>query len=347
MAAPLTFDSAYRRIRRGDLDPVYYLTGDEDVLKDELIALLVDAVVDDGTRDFNLDVRAAADVDAETFNALVETPPMLAERRLVVVRHVDQWRKNSKVWQVLEAYVARPSPTTVLVMTAGSKTVAALTKGSTHVPIQPLRPDRLLKWVAMRAERAGVAFSEEAVEHLVAAVGPDLAFLGMEIEKLATASTGEPLTPAVVADFVGVRQGETVDDWVAAVLMRDIPRALRLVRPVLSTAGTSGVRLLISLGPSLLGLAIARSLLDAGRRGRDAERAIMDHLKAARPFGLGPWGRVATDWVRWAPRWSPDELEEAMRAAWEADRALKSTTITDEAGVLSDMLLKLSVREAA
>jgi DNA polymerase-3 subunit delta len=347
MAAALTFDSAYRSIRRGDLDPVYYLTGDEDVLKDELIALLVDRVVDAGTRDFNLDIRSAADVDAETFNALVETPPMLAPQRLVVLRHVDQWRKNSKVWQVMEAYLAQPSPTTVLVLTGGAKTVAAITKRSAHVPVKPLRPDRLLKWVAMRAERAGVTFSDAAVEHLVAAVGPDLALLGMEIEKLGTASTGEPLTPAVVADFVGVRQGETVDDWVAAVLARDVPRALRLLRPVLATAGTSGVRLLIGLGPSLLGLAIARSLLDAGRRGRDAEGSIMDHLKAARPFGVGPWGRVASDWVRWAPRWSPAELDDALRAAWDADRALKSTTITDEVGVLTDMLLKLSVREAA
>jgi hypothetical protein len=105
--------------------------------------------------------------------------------------------------------------------------------------------------------------------------------------------------------------------------------------------------LLISLGPALLGLAIARSLLESGRRGRDAERGIMEHLKAARPFGLGSWSRAAAEWTRLAPRWQAEELEAALRAAWEADRALKSTTITDDAGVLTDMLLKLSVREAA
>ena len=73
----------------------------------------------------------------------------------------------------------------------------------------------------------------------------------------------------------------------------------------------------------------------------------MEHLKAARPFGVGPWGRATTNWIQWAARWRPEELEDALRSAWEADRALKSTTITDEAGVLTDMLLKLSVREAA
>ena len=81
MAAALTFDSAYRSLRRGELDPVYYLTGDEDVLKDELITFVQQQVVDAASRDFNLDVRSAGDLDGESLHALVETPPMLAERR--------------------------------------------------------------------------------------------------------------------------------------------------------------------------------------------------------------------------------------------------------------------------
>ncbi len=41
MAAALSFDSAYRALKRDALAPVYYLTGDEELLKDEIIALLV------------------------------------------------------------------------------------------------------------------------------------------------------------------------------------------------------------------------------------------------------------------------------------------------------------------
>jgi hypothetical protein len=90
-----SFASVRSSLERGKLVPVYYLTGDEEVLKDELVDAIVDSAVDPSNRDFNLDVRSAADLDGESFHALVETPPLLAERRAAVVRNLEQWRKNS------------------------------------------------------------------------------------------------------------------------------------------------------------------------------------------------------------------------------------------------------------
>jgi len=349
MAATLSFDSAYRRCRRGELDPVYYLTGDEDTLKDELIALLAEQVVDPSMRDFNFDVRLAPDVDAESLHTLVETPPMLAERRMVVLRGVDQWRKNAKVWKVLEDYVQHPSPSTVLVITAGSgaKPHTGLAGSTAHVAVEPLPPDRLSRWVRVRAERAGIALDDDASRHLVAAVGSNLAQLGLEIDKLAAAVTGGVVSAEDVADLVGVRRGETADDWINAALERDTIRTIRTLEPVLSTSGNSGVRLVGLLGTALVGVRLARALLDAGRRRTDVERAIMGQIKAARPFGIGPWGTAAARWTSLAGRWSAAELNEALRSTYAADRALKSTTIADETGILTDMLLKMSAREAA
>lgn len=349
MAASLTFDTAYRRIRRDDVDPVYYLTGDEDVLKDELIALLADRVVEPSVREFNMDVRLASDLDGEALHALVETPPMLAERRMVVLRHVDQWRKNAKVWQVLERYLEHPSPTTTLVVTAtaGAKAHASLAKRATHVEVGPLRPDRLVKWVQMKAEQVSLALTDDGAEHLIAAVGADLAQLGMEIEKLAAAADGRDVGADMVGELVGVRRGETAEEWVGAVLTREIPRAVSGLHPVLAATGNTGVRLVAMLGTSLLGVRIARSLLEAGRKGKELERGLMEHIRTARPIGLGAWGKLASLWSRAAAQWSDQELDGALRHALEADRALKSTTIADDASILTEMLLRMSAREAA
>jgi DNA polymerase-3 subunit delta len=349
MAAPLSFDTAYRRFRRGEIDPVYYLTGDEDTLKDELIALLADQAVDPSMRDFNFDVRSASDLGPESLHTLVETPPMLAERRMVVVRGVDQWRKNAKAWQVLAAYVERPSPSTVLVITsgAGAKPDSGIARRAVHIEVEPLRPDRLGRWVRSRATRVGIELDDEAGRHLIAAVGADLAQLGMEIDKLAAAATGGTVTAENVADLVGVRRGETTDDWIAAVLERDVVRAARTLGPVLATSGNSAVRLVGLLGTALLGARLARTLLDAGRRRGELERLVMGQIKSARPRGIGPWGAAASLWSRVAERWAGAELDAALRDTLAADRALKSTTIADETGILTDLMLKMSVREAA
>ena len=108
MAASLDFDSAYRAIKRAAPAPVYYLTGDEELLKEEIVGLILGEVIDAASRDFNFDVRMAGELDGESFHSLVETPPMLAERRVVVVKNIESWRKNAMVWQVVYRYLESP-----------------------------------------------------------------------------------------------------------------------------------------------------------------------------------------------------------------------------------------------
>src|SRR5260370_24442051 len=110
----LSHEAAYRTLKRADVAPVYYLTGQADILKQELTLAITSTAVEAGARDFNLDVRSAGDLDGEAFHALVETPPMLAARRAVVVRNLEQWRPNARVWRLLYHNLHHPSPSTVL-----------------------------------------------------------------------------------------------------------------------------------------------------------------------------------------------------------------------------------------
>src|ERR1051325_4428121 len=112
----LTFDALLRSLKQGASDPVYYLHGDEDVLKDEAVRALVERAVDPAARDFNVDQRNAPELDAEAFHALVNTPPMLAATRAVVVRGLDQLKKTAKLRQELLRYLESPNPTTLLVL---------------------------------------------------------------------------------------------------------------------------------------------------------------------------------------------------------------------------------------
>jgi adenine C2-methylase RlmN of 23S rRNA A2503 and tRNA A37 len=98
--------------------PVYYLHGDDDYLKDAAVRDLLAAAIDPGTRDFNCEIRRASELDAEAVSSLLSTPPMLAEKRAVVLpvekTHplpdlVEQIRNYSKARgdeRVMLAYVA-------------------------------------------------------------------------------------------------------------------------------------------------------------------------------------------------------------------------------------------------
>ena len=351
MAAQLSFDSAYRSLKREAPARVYYITGDEDLLKDELVELVLDQSVDSSCKDFNVDVRTASEVNGEGFHSLVETPPMLAERRAVVIKNVELWRKNSKVWQVVHRYLESPSPTTVLVLLsgAGQKVDKKLAQAAVHVAVEPLNPDRLRRWVGVKAERAGFSLTDTAREHLLNSVGSDLAHLAMEVDKLAAvAPPDQPVDVDQVAQMVGVRRGETLHDWVDAVLVRDIPKAVAVLEPVLATAGVTGVRMLIALGTGLVGVRLAVALMQDGASPRRIETDLINAIRAGRPFGLRSWKSEAALWARTALRWSSSEITQALHLAYQCDRALKSTTLSDEKGTLTGLLLSLSpIEEAA
>ena len=107
---PALLERALRKsLQRGEFERVYYFHGDDDFLKEQSVRELIAAAVDPSTRDFNLDIRAGAELDAETLGSLVGTPPMMADRRIVVVRDVAALRKDARAG--LDRYLERPLPT--------------------------------------------------------------------------------------------------------------------------------------------------------------------------------------------------------------------------------------------
>jgi DNA polymerase-3 subunit delta len=351
MAASLDFDSAYRALKREAPAPVYYLTGDEELLKEEIIDLVLTATVDPASQDFNFDVRMAGELDGENFHSLVETPPMLAERRVVVVKNIELWRKNAKVWKVVHSYLEHPSQSTVLIFTHGreQKPLREIACKAVHVALEPLNHKRQLRWIKVRAERAGFELGDEAAEHLLKVVGGNLSLLAAEIDKVAAiAADGEPVGVDEIADLVGVRHGETIHDWIEAVLLRDTPRAASVLPTVLAASGVTGVRLIATLGTGLVGVRLARAYLDDGNSPARIEGTIRKAVQRAKigwmfrdtndPYGL---------WARSAGVWTAREINDALRAAYECDKALKSTTVSDEGGTIMEMLLKMSRIEVA
>jgi DNA polymerase III delta subunit len=166
--------------------------------------------------------------------------------------------------------------------------------------------------------------------------------LRAELAKLEAFGGGPAVTREQVGDLVGVRHGETLEDWLTAVLLGKTADAVRLVGPVLGQSGMSGVRMVNGLGTLLLLLGLA-----ADARARRVPAAgvgslIFNALKAARPGGLGPWGQVVDRVKGASPRWPPMRVEAALRAALEADQALKGTRVGDEEAVITDLVLRLA-----
>src|SRR3954452_17222035 len=135
-----SMDALFRSLSKGELAPVYYLHGLEDVLKDEAVRVIVDRALDPAMREFNLDQRSAAQLDPEEIHAFCNTLPMVGERCVVVIREVEPGRLKTKSKSEFQRYLERPSPDTVVVLVQGSSEEAEdkeLTRGSYVVRLDP------------------------------------------------------------------------------------------------------------------------------------------------------------------------------------------------------------------
>jgi len=185
-----------------------------------------------------------------------------------------------------------------------------------------------------------LALTPEAVEHLVRVTNASLGSLASELAKLSGLSGNDPIGIDRVGALLGVRHGETQFDWRDAVMDGDTARAISLTGPVLQQSGVSGVRLVTLLGTTLVGLGLARTLYDQGKRQRALESAVFNALRKARLWGID-YKETAAAWSRWAGRWPMDRVRTAIRHARWADEALKSTTLSDEGAIVIDLILRL------
>jgi DNA polymerase-3 subunit delta len=349
--AAQAYGESGKLLSQGPIAPCYYFFGPVDILKDEAIAGLLDRALEPGLRDFNLDQRSASQLQPEDVETLCTTLPMMAERRVVIIRDVEAWNKRARAKAAVLRYAENPSPETVLILVQGSGDPDGdkeLLARSTAVVFQPLEGEKARKWTARRAERLGLTLEPDAMELLLKAVEGDLGWLAAELDKLAGLGGEAAVTVAQIEGMIGVRHGETQFDWRDAVLLDRPDRAITILPHLLEQPGVSGVKLVTLLGGSLLGIGATRVAYDKGARGGRLGSAAFDVIKRVRLFGVD-WKETAALWAAAAPHWPLPRVRQAVEATLAADQALKSTTISGETGILTDLVLAVAFakREAA
>ena len=337
-------------IKRRSFDAAYYITGEDEYQKDEAIRQLVEAAIEPSSRDFNLDIRRAGELDGESLAVLLSTPPMMADRRVVVLRDVGALKKDTR--KVLDEYLKTPAVDLLLIMasSSGSKPDSSLASSSTSLEFDALSAERIPRWIAHHADSAlGVRIGEAAAELLQAAVGNDLYQLSGELDKLASFVEGrdQEIGEDAVAAVVGVRRGETLSDLLDAVADRNAARALDLIPHVMAQPKTTGVSVVMALSTQMLAMSWGRAKLDEGLPRARLSQEYFNLLRETGAFTGRPWGSAAAAWSRATERWSRESLDHALDSLLEVDVALKESRVSSEEQLLASLLLSLCAGEVS
>lgn len=324
-----SYSALLASLSRGDAGGVFFISGDEEYLKEEAANRIVEAFLDPATRDFNYDQLRGPDVTPESLASMLATPPMMAEHRVVVLREAQGLSQKAR--EAVEAIAGAPPAGLVLVIVASipggsrAKFYTTLQKLARSLDFGHIDPVDLPAWVMDRAGEAhGLEIEPAAARALAGAAAGQLGILESELEKLAS-YVGE--RRRVTAEDVRAVGGyiPTVDRWAwfDLVAERRFQEAIRQL-PALLESGETGVGLVIGVASQLLRVGIAV----AG--GKDALE------KQLKPYQRWLAGRVQP----MARRWTAAEVDLAMAELLRTDRLLKTASLTDRQA-LEELLLRL------
>lgn len=198
-----------RELQSGTVRAAYLLAGEEPLLRDDALALLRAAVLRDAPADFNLDVLHGSSATPTALLDAVSLLPMLAERRLVILKEPEERRGASAkaLLDALEAIVSKPARevSTVLVVVAAKvdrrgRWAKAFGDGFVDCAA-PTKANEIAAFVHEEAERQGLKLAAGVADALAERIGPQFLMLRQELAKLALlAGPGAAITQKNVAE---------------------------------------------------------------------------------------------------------------------------------------------------
>lgn len=312
----------------GRIRPAYLLAGSEVLLRDDALATLRAAVLDEGASDFNFDRLDGESAGSVELVDAVNSLPVMAPRRLVWLREPEGRKAKAKglveaLADLLPELAERDD--VVLVVSAAkadkrSRWVKAFKAPATVVDCAaPSAGKALGAWVKAEAERQGVTMNGDAAQALAEATGAELQLLRHEIEKAALyAGPGETVTRAHVLGTVSDVAEDPIWDLTDAIGEGRKAEALRLLGR-LQAAGAPGPVLLASLAGHF------RKLLRA-RTGEEPK---------GHPF-------VVRKLQSQSQRYRPARLTACLRAIHEVDEVLKGAGQIDPELAMQRLVIGLS-----
>ncbi len=326
-----------KRAAEGSLEPVYVLAGTERLLVERAVDAIRKAVDATGAPGFNTEIFDGKGLDAARAISAARTLPMMADKRLVLIRHVDAMTPTEQ--NALALYLEDPADSGCLVMTADkldgrSKLAKAAKKKGVLVDAKPLRGRELREFIRAEAGARDHNIAPQAVETLLDAVGDDLSAIDDAMERLSLfVGAGQRIDAEAVMQCVTRIRVESIWSLVDAIGLKDRRKGVAAAQSLLDDREPP-LRLLAMVARQLRIVARMREALSEGLRPQEAAKRA-----GAPPF-------KAADLTESARRFTADSLGEAFALIAETDRALKGSKRPPDV-ILQDAVLELCAERKA
>jgi len=233
-APKLTFDTIRNDILHRNFQCVYLLMGDEAYFIDALTELLLETVLTETEKDFNLLTFYGADSDTNVIISSARRFPMMAEHQLIVVKEAQ----NLDNLELLEHYVKNPMPSTVLVINYKHGTVdrrkawvKQIDKTGVIFESKKIYDNQIPPFIISYFREKQIGIDEKSARMLADYVGNDLSKLIPQLQKLEVSlpKGSVRVTSELIEKNVGISKDYNTFELQNAIIRKDTLTAQRIV----------------------------------------------------------------------------------------------------------------------
>ncbi|MEY4617741.1 MAG: hypothetical protein RJB66_2701 [Pseudomonadota bacterium] len=319
--ATIDIQQAMRAIGQKQIDPLYLLIGEERYFSERCLAQLRHTLVSEDLREFNEDLFYASDVNIEKVIDSLQTFPVMAEKRLVILKEAHLLTEKS--WAQLDEIKELNKDTTVFVILAHQldkrkKSIKKWVDWGTVIDCVTPQEASRSGWIRSMAKEKGLELDNESLGYMVQMGANTLEELDRDLDKLFL-FFGEPrkITIGDVARVLERSREESIFSLAEAVAKKDRPQALFLFHR-LHAQGESEIALVALIARHL------RILLKL----KEAQSLGLKGPSLAQKVGVNNY--FLSNYVQQSSLWTEKSLAAALMSLADIDRQLKSSSLAPD-----------------
>ncbi len=309
-------ESIIKSLEKGHLAPFYLFYGPGEFRAEKLLERIKVSFIPESVRDLNLECFYGGEVAPEEVILRARSMPFLAKSRLIIVRRVEEFRKEQL--EKFLPYLENPSESTCVIFLSQQTDFKkgfykAIKAAGLAVKFGALRHDQVADWIKETARDLGLELDRDACDYLERIVGNNPRELYSELEKLRlkfTRISGEDQ----IKEMVISSRSYSIFELVDMVSSKKCAGSLKALGRYLQEEDKrfAPFQVLGMLNWQIRLLWQTKSVLAQGGGFTEvAEKLSRNRFKAK-------------DLMIQAKQWSMDELERGLHLLYEADGWLKS-----------------------
>lgn len=248
----ISCDDILKELKAKQYRPIYYLMGEESYYIDLISDYIMENVLSETEKEFNLTVVYGAEIDVASIVNAAKRYPMMSEYQVVIVKEAQAVRNMEE----LSYYLQKPLLSTILVichkhgtLDRRKKLAAEVEKVGVLFEAKKIKDAQLPGFISTYMKRKGIDIDPKAAAMLADFVGSDLSRLSGELEKLIITlpPAQKRITPEQVEKNIGISKDYNNFELRSALIEKDVLKANKIIKYFEENPKTNPLQMTLSL----------------------------------------------------------------------------------------------------